>query len=144
MSQPVYQYDMDAYRYTCTLNRYPYICLHIHTGNKCCIHVYAYMHAAQSCIPLIGEIYAYIYCAYIKILAPPLYVEWITLITNIICFYWHCHWVNIAECETNCALATPHDDIDLGQHWLWVWLGAVRYQTITWCWLFIMLIVPFS
>ena len=27
---------------------------------------------------------------------------------------------------------TPHDDIDLGEHWLRLWLVACRHQTITW------------
>ena len=37
----------------------------------------------------------------------------------------------------NCSLAhwvqvTPHDDIDLGQHWLRQWLISWRHQAITW------------
>ena len=33
---------------------------------------------------------------------------------------------------THCGLVTPYDDIDLGQHWLRLWLGAWRHQAITW------------
>ena len=33
---------------------------------------------------------------------------------------------------THCGLVTPHDDRDLGQHWLRLWLVAWRHQAITW------------
>ena len=35
---------------------------------------------------------------------------------------------------THWGQVTTYGDIDLGQHWLWLWLvpGAVRQQAITW------------
>ena len=36
------------------------------------------------------------------------------------------------EILTLCGRMTPYGDINLGQHWLMYWLGAVRQQAITW------------
>ena len=33
---------------------------------------------------------------------------------------------------THCALVTPYGDIHPDQHWLKLWLGAIRQQAITW------------
>ena len=32
----------------------------------------------------------------------------------------------------HCCLLTPYGDINLGQHWLRLWLAAWRHQAITW------------
>ena len=43
--------------------------------------------------------------------------------------YLHSEFIQI--CSTHCGLETPHDGIDLGEHWLRLWLVAWWQQALT-------------
>ena len=47
--------------------------------------------------------------------------------------FWSCHMhIGSLNVLTHWGLVTPYGDMDLGQHWLKLWLVAWRRQAISW------------